>query len=198
MPCAVGRRCRRVSRPMPSTRGRRPVATSRRSPRSSLPSAKLERRTRRRRGARAAGVLRRGAARRRRRAGPRASASPSRGAARGRAGGPALDDRDRRRPEAVQRPAPSPRRPGPPPRTSSAAGHLASARWPRGWSTGRRAREARDRRDDRVRAGRDHDVARRCTCGRRRRPRPGPASRPSPRTTSMPAPSAQATWPASS
>ena len=79
-----------VSRPSPATRGRRPVATSRRSPRSSRPSSRLEDVVVRRRVARRSRA-RRAAARRRHGAGPRRAPRPA-ARARGRAVLGALDE----------------------------------------------------------------------------------------------------------
>ena len=111
------RRARPVSTPRPSVRGRRPVATTSRSPRSSS-RPELEHVVRRRRGAprRRAG---RSGARCPRRAAPGRGASPSGWRlSLGEHPVRALDDRDLLGAQARAAPGPSPPRPGPAPSTS--------------------------------------------------------------------------------
>ena len=114
-----------VSRPRPSTRGRRPVATSRRSPRSTRAVGELEHVARRRRGAPPSACW------------PRCSSMPSaaqrlgervaeRLRARGRAAGPCPRRSRPRRPSGATACASSTPT-GPPPRTSSRRGTSRSA-----------------------------------------------------------------------
>ncbi len=174
--------------PIPSTRGRRPVATSRRSPRSSVAVRRARARTRRP-SRRAAGASWPRWSSMPSAASASPSASPSACGSRGEHVLGALDDRHRA-PHAGERlaqlDADRARRRG---RSAGAA--------PR-FSAGRLAvrpdavelAQPRDRRDHRVRAGGDDDVARRCSVLSPTATRPGPASRPAPRITSMPALSA--------
>ena len=163
---------------------RRPVATSSLSPRSSLPSAKLEH------------VVAAVAARRRRVLAEAeldavgrerlAERFAERRAARAAAGDPR--PRPARPPRPCRASACAISTPtGPPPSTSSRRGTSFRPVASRLVHTPSSSREARDRRDDRVGAGGDDDVPRRCSVlvadhARRRGRRAGP----SPRSRSMP------------
>ena len=155
--------------PDPSTRGRRPVATSNRSPRSSRPSSSSRTKS--------------SPSRRARSRWPRTSSIPSRRSASPRASPSGAGSRASRCRRISMSAAPPPnRRTAWATRPDRAAAeneqpprdHLQAGRLPVRPDALQLA-QARHRRDDRVGAVREHDVRR--PCGARRRPRPRPARR---------------------